>query len=253
MAKPVFEIDLEQKFPHLSRAPIVEAVIHWQARAQRTLEPDAIRSELRQKLPEYSSCEPVQRVEFAAMMTETDPIVQHQKGWHGFRLTSDDKQHVIQFSRDGVSFSRIQSYADWGQFSMAAKRVWHEFVTIAAPVEIQRLGVRFINHFPAATPELLADYLCDPPTCPANLPLSQFVYQSTFTVPEQPYGINIIKVMQPAGMPQSSGLFLDCDVYSTKPISCDDREVDETLVKMRWLKNKVFFSLLKDQTIEALR
>lgn len=254
MGSAAFKIDLKQKFTHLQRAPIVEAVIHWQARAQKWPQPDVIESALHRELPGYSSCEPVQKMEFAAMMTDQSaPVVRHQKDWHGFRLTSDDQRHVIQFTRDGVSFSRIQHYEDWLKFSTAAKRAWQAFVAIAAPVEVQRLGVRFINHFPAATLDSLADYLSEPPTCPANFPLSEFVYQSTFTVPEQPYGIQIIKVMQSVGIPQSSGLFLDCDVHSTKPIPCDEREVDEALAVMRWLKNKVFFSLVTLQTVEECR
>ena len=116
-------------------------------------------------------------------------------------------------------------------------------------------AIRFINHIPSASPETLAEILRDPPTCPSNLPLSDFVYQSTFTVPNEPFGIRIIKVMQPSvqGMPQSSGLFLDCDVFSTKSISCERSEMDDALVKMRWLKNKIFFSLLTDQTVQSFK
>lgn len=34
MAERVFTLDLNETFPRLSRPPIVEAAIHWQARAQ---------------------------------------------------------------------------------------------------------------------------------------------------------------------------------------------------------------------------
>lgn len=97
----------------------------------------------------------------------------------------------------------------------AAKDAWAAYVDIAAPVEIERLGIRFINHLPEATGETLSQFLREPPTCPSNLPLKEFVYQSTFNVPGHPYGIRVIKVKQPS-MPevqQSSGLFLDIDVF----------------------------------------
>src|SRR5262249_20987948 len=149
------------------------------------------------------------------------PVVQHQKrGFLGLRLTSKDGCYVVQFKRDGLVFSRTKPYERWEPFADAAKQAWQVFADIAAPVETQRLGVRLINQLPTATPATLRDYLRDPPTRPSNLPLEEFVYQSTFSVPGHPFGIRVIKIMQPSmpGLPQSSGLFLDIDVYSTTAI-----------------------------------
>ena len=36
MAEGVFTLDLNEPFPRLSRAPIVEAVIHWQAHERKS-------------------------------------------------------------------------------------------------------------------------------------------------------------------------------------------------------------------------
>ena len=255
MAQSTFKLDLNETFRRLAHPPIVEAVIHWQAKARNSLELESLRSALALKLPEFPSREPLQLVELMAMVSGQDsaPVVEHQKGWLGFRLTSEDGRHIVQFKRDGVVFSRIKPYEDWAPFATAAKQVWAVFVEIAAPVEVQRLGVRFINHISAATPETLHEFLRDPPTCPSNLPLKQFVYQSVFAVPEHPFGIRVIKLMQPSmqGLPQSSGLFLDCDVHTTRPIAFEEPAVDEALTQMRWLKNKVFFSLLTDQAVQS--
>ena len=257
MAKATFKLDLAEQFPQLSHAPIVEAVIHWQARAQKPLEPDAVRSALVQQLPEYRSCEPIQQFAFAAMMTEQNaaPIVQHQKGWYGFRLTSDDQRYVVQFHRDGIVFSRTQQYPELAAICRGGKADLARVRQIAAPVEIQRLGVRFIKPHSGCEAETLAEILCEPPTCPSNLPLNEFLYQTRFSVPDQSYGVRVIKVMQPSvpGLTQSSGLFLDCDVYTTTPMSCEDTKVDRALGEMRWLKNKIFFTLLTEEAINSLK
>ena len=42
MANGVFMLNLDETFPRLSKAPIVEAVIHWQARPLNQLNPDAL-------------------------------------------------------------------------------------------------------------------------------------------------------------------------------------------------------------------
>ena len=50
---------------------------------------------------------------------------------------------------------------------------------------------------------------------------------------------------------QSSGLFLDIDVFSTTAIANDPGALDEALQKMRWLKNKVFFTLLTEDAVQS--
>jgi len=256
MADGVFTFDLNESFPRLARAPIVEAVIHWQARAQSKLEPEALDAALAGRLSQYPKREPIQQVELLAAISEKDafPLVKHSRGWQGIRVKSDDGRYVIQFTRDGLVFSRAQEYEHWEPFVKSAMEAWRAYLEIAAPLETQRLGVRFINHFATATPESLRDFLVEPPTCPSNLPLKEFVYQSTFAVPGQTFGVRVIKVMQPS-MPDlrpSSGLFLDIDVFTTKAIANEPAALDEALVAMRWLKNKVFFTLLTPQTVRAL-
>lgn len=256
MTAGVFTLNLNDEFRQLSRPPIVEAVIHWQARATNALDPEALDSVLRQQFPQYPIHEPMQRVRVSAELSEReaiDPVVRHSKGWLGIRLKSEDQRYVVQFLRDGLIFSRAKDYENWESFSTGAKEAWKSFLEIANPSEIQRLGVRYINHFATATPTTLGKFLREPPTQPSELPLEEFVYQSTFSVPEHPFGVRVIKIMQPSmpGLQNSSGLFLDIDIFSTKPILNDPELLDDTLVKMRWLKNKVFFTLLTDSVLDS--
>ncbi len=258
MGERIFTLDLNETFPRLSRPPIVEAVIHWQARAQNPLEQDALKQTLATRLPNYPQSISMQGFGLMATVSakEETSVVQHKnRGFLGLRLTSEDGRYVVQFLRDGLTFSRTKPYEHWEPFAAAAKQAWQAFLDIAAPMETQRLGVRFINHIATATPTTLRDYLRDPPTCPSNMPLEEFVYQSTFSVPGHPFGIRVIKVMQPS-MPelqQSSGLFLDIDVYSTSAIPNEPGALEHALTRMRSLKNKVFFSLLTDSAIESFR
>lgn len=258
MADGAFIFDPTETFPSLSRPPIVEAVIHWQAVAQNVLEPDALRTALLSKLPIYSQSAVLQRYGLMAKLPVGDdtPAVEHQKkGFAGLRLTSNDGCNVLQFKRDGLIFSQTKSYQHWEAFSSAALEAWKVYVEIAAPTDIQRLGVRYINQLAAATPQTLDEFLRDPPTCPSGLPLKEFVYQSTFSVPARAYGIRVIKILQPS-LPEfehSSGLFVDIDVYSTKAIPIEEGATKEALAEMRWLKNKVFFTLLTDNVVNSFK
>jgi uncharacterized protein (TIGR04255 family) len=255
MSTAPFTLDLSESFPHLTRAPIVEALIHWRARAQKQLEADALSAALAERLPQYPIREPIQHLEMMATFSGggDSSSVRQKRDWQGLRLKTEDGSYVVQFQRDGLTFRRSKNYERWEAFTKAAKDVWQAYVEIAAPVEIERLGVRFINHLPDATGETLSQYLREPPTCPSNLPLKEFVYQSSFSVPGHPFGIRVIKVMQPS-MPdvqQSSGLFVDIDVFSTKAIPIEPAVLDDAFAQMRWLKNKVFFTLLTDTAAKS--
>ncbi len=252
MTNGEFTLDPNETFQRLSRPPIVEAVVHWQARAQNWPEPKALDAVLAQRFPQFATRTPIQQVEMTAMVSGEDASSAVRRGPSGIRLKSDDGRNVIQFTRDGLMFSRTKEYEHWEQFRDAAKQAWREYLDIAAPVETQRLGVRFINRIAAATPENLREYLREPPTCPSNLPLKEFVYQSTFAVPGYPFGVRVIKVLQPSmpELPQSSGLFLDIDVFSTTAIPNEPGPLDDKLTLMRCLKNKVFFSLLTEASVQ---
>lgn len=244
-----------EEFPRLLKPPIVEAAIHWQAKAQKRLEPEALKEALSSEFRGYTSRTSIHLFGMMAGVSKAfdTTVVKKVDDWDGIRLKSDDEKHVIQFKRDGLVFSRTNGYEHWEPFVEAAKEAWHTYLKIAQPVEIDRLGVRFINQIAVATPENLGVYLREPPICPQALQLKDFVYQSTFAVPDQPYSIRVIKVMQPS-MPEplqkSSGLFLDIDVFTNSAISTDDRELDNVLRQIRLLKNKVFFTLVTDRSVE---
>lgn len=253
-----FEFDFGEAFPHLPYAPIVEAVMQWVARAGKTLAPDDLRKQLMERLPDYPDCQP-QRALLLEAQFDVDGSSRHsqQDTWLGFRCASADKLHIFQFNRDGVVFSRLKPYVDWDAFSTEAMRVWRIFAAIAQPAEIERLGVRFINRIAPVTVSDLATYLKRRPRTLSNLglPISSFLWQSRHEVPGHPFQVNIIQAIQPpAGLQANEpGLILDVDVSSTQPIAPTDELVADYLAKMRWLKDKAFFSLLKKSALKLFQ
>jgi len=81
MAESVFTLDLTETFPRLSRPPIVEAVIHWQARAQNPLEHDALKQTLATRLPRYPESAAMQGFGLTATVSAKDDtsVVQHER------------------------------------------------------------------------------------------------------------------------------------------------------------------------------
>src|ERR1044071_2315587 len=72
MLESVFTLDLDETFPRLSRAPIVEAVIHWQAQAQKPLELESLKKVLAERLPQYPHSSPIQRFGLKATLSPAE-------------------------------------------------------------------------------------------------------------------------------------------------------------------------------------
>jgi uncharacterized protein (TIGR04255 family) len=251
-----FKLDLSEPFPHLPRAPIVEAVIHWVARAGKPLSQEELRKQLAERLPEYPDCQPQQRLEFEAQIVPDGSSTQLRRdSWHGFRLTSADKLQIAQFSRDGLVFSRQSPYQNWDVFAAEAQRVWAIFVELAQPSEIHRLGLRFINRVCPLRLDEIGEYLAKPPKCleTLGLPTKGFLYQSMHDVPGRPFQVNVVQTVQPLALSTDDGfgLILDIDVFTTQPFPSLDETMREFLPQMRWLKNKTFFMLMSKKAIKS--
>jgi len=249
----VFRLNLKETFPHLAAAPIVEAVIQWRARAGKAFPSEELRQQLTERLPGYPDCRPQHEVAFEAQFTADGSATQTRRtSWHGFRLTSEDKLHIAQFTRDGITFSRLAPYEDWNAFAAEGQRLWRLFAELAEPSEVQRLGVRFINRIALSGPGDARQYLANPASSlePVGLPASRFLYHSLHDIPGCPFQIHVVQTVQPP-TPETEkfGLILDIDVGTMHVLSTEEGVLRQHLEQMRWLKNKVFFSLLSKRAI----
>ncbi len=253
-SRPTYEIDLSKRFPHLDRAPIVEAVIHCRARSATMPQRETLRGRLTARLPDYPTVQSQQEVEFEGQIGPDGASHAQRAQWLGFRLESADGLYVAQFTRDGFVFSRLAPYEDWDRFAEEAKRLWQIHAELAEPPEIERLGVRFINRIAPVDLDQLDEILTLPPRCPGplQLPLDEFLHRSRFHVPGRPYRLNIIQTAQlptPPGI-DAPGLILDIDVFTTATVQLDEEALDDHLAEMRWLKNEAFYSLLTPRAVK---
>jgi uncharacterized protein (TIGR04255 family) len=252
---PKFSIDLNQEFPVLAHAPSIEAVIHWQAPARKTLDFEKLREDLAQQLPDYPICEPQFGLEFNAIaFPDGGAEVSQQTQWDGFTLQDAHNRHVAQFTRSGVVFSRLEPYEEWQAFQSEAMRFWTIFVALAEPMEIQRLGIRYINRIPLDNGEQPSFYLNTVPPAPPGieLPIESFFHQDMYKVPNYPYHINWVRTIQPKGADLTDGqaLIVDIDVSTTDLIELDQSILTQRLSEMRWLKNKFFFSCMTETALQ---
>lgn len=249
-----FKIDFNETFPPLPGAPIVEAVIHWRARAEAKLELDQLRQELVNRLPEYAEVRPQHEIqitgEIAVKGATADSQIMQRTQWRGFRLQREDEPFVAQFTFNGLVFSRLAPYDRWETFEAEALRLWDIFVELMAPAALQRLGVRFINRIELFRGEEPSRYLriAKETTIVIDLPVETFLHRDVYAVPGTPYRINLVRTIQPPDKPdETRGLILDIDVFAEELGELEREPLVQRLAEMRWLKNKAFFSCITEQ------
>lgn len=251
------EIDIHEEFPRLSKAPIAEAALEIRARATGDWAEAGISSALRAQLPEYPHQEGrnIFQGEFAVESGKRPQHTLEDLGWCGVAARSEDKKQIAFFERDRFLFSRLEPYGRWDDFQAEALRLWNTHCTLACPMTLHRIGVRFVNRIPLPLGNVrLEDYLRVVPSAPAELPLifTGFLHQDAMTVPGHDYDVSITRATQGTGSPTWT-LIIDVDVFTKTPYSAEDADLEGRLQEMRWLKNKAFFGTVADKLKEDFR
>ncbi len=259
--KKMIEINTSETYPHLPKAPIVEAAIHWQAAPGNPLDPKRLQEALKDKLPEYPEISPQVEVKVEHHVGPDGSRSSQSHAWRAFQLGRQDEPYVAQFRKNGLVVSRLQPYERWTTFRDEALRLWAIYEEIAAPPEIQRIGLRYINLVPVKSPESVGEYLRKPPEFPgkpigSGLPLTQFTHQSRFDIPGHELQLNLVETIHPAppGSKHELNLIVDFDIVSTgNRVPFDDFRSGNVFETMRWLKNEAFFSIFSEEAISQFK
>ncbi len=248
MVKP---IDLKEKFSHLSKAPIVEAVLDIRVVPSVKWDETSLQNELKQRLPDFPNHETMRETR-VLLLGQPAPVVNFD--CVGFKLHSIDNLHIVQFNKGSFVFSRLKPYGDWEQFSREALRSWAIYCELLKPSEVRRVGLRFINRIAIKQSKIeLSDYYKYPPEPlkELNWPLSGYLHHDVMQVPETSYSVNVIKTVQ--NIPREIGLLLDIDVFMQDHFAYNELRIIECIEEMRWVKNKIFFGSLTEKLIEEFK
>lgn len=248
-------IDIKEKFPHLSKAPIVEAALDIRVIPSAQWDETTLQRELKQRLPDFPKAETLReaRVQIVPSVQQGKPAFE-DIGCVGLKLHSDDNLHITQFNKGAFVFSRLNPYSAWGQFSQEALRLWTIYCELLKPTEVRRIGLRFINRIVVKREKVeLSDYYKNPPEPlkELNWPLAGYLAHDVMQVPETPYSVNLIKTVQ--NVPGEIGLILDIDVFMQSQFKYDELRIIECLEEMRWVKNTIFFNSITQKALEEFK
>lgn len=243
------QINHEKVFPQLAAAPIVEAILHWQAAATTNYFDSGYLNDLADRFPEYT-VQPQHNLTTGIQGTQQGIAINHSNVVQGARIfsanQSGQQEFVCQFLRNGVIFSKLSPCSGWEPFLEKASEFWTYFESVGKPNDITQLTTRYISQIQISSAQDCDRYIrsnCAPLTT-LNLGVNSFYHQDTIMLENHPYGINVVRAAQksPDG---NENLIVDIAAYTNNTIT-DTKNLDTCLEDLRFIKNEVFFSLMID-------
>lgn len=237
---------------HLDNAPIVEAIIDFRVRLAPTFDLTGFISPGQTLHPEYPKME--EKREFATGIQLANNRVQplfEDKGLMGYFFRSEDGKNVVQFRKDGFTFSRLKPYTEWETVCAEAKRLWELYRAKASPELVTRIAVRYINRLTIPLPiSDFADYLTAPPMIPETLPqdVNQFMTRVLVRDVITDIQANIVQALDKGAKSDEVAIILDIDVYKQQESGLDESKIWPTFEQLRELKDRIFFDSISERT-----
>jgi len=141
--------------PTLTKAPVIEAVFEFRARASSfSLLPGALADPL--KSLNYPKVVETELAKFGPMMELPDvPVDAPFLVTH--RFSSEDDKSVVQIGPRGMTVNAL-AYPGFGAFRSTVTKVLDTYIALAQPKTVSRLGLRYINHVPSTTGRLFGSF-----------------------------------------------------------------------------------------------
>lgn len=248
-----------RNYPHLNRAPVVEAVIEFRARLAKPVGPTVFKAFRDRLQPRYRKAQPIQMVK-ADFRLEADAPNSDEMSREvvGVRLDDEDGKWAIQGKSDGLTVSRLAPYSSWDDLLATARALWSDYVELFAPEMVIRLGVRYVNLLPvpADGPVDLDTLLTAGPRIPKDLPQQMAEFMTRLVLPLPENGIVLTVVQAPGAAAtganaRSAGVILDIDAACDRSYALDQTAMWEKLEQLRGVKNMAFFGSVTRKTWEA--
>lgn len=215
----------------LKNPPIREAVLDVHVDIPGDL--DQIKTWVATKVQEFDVCKPLHQLTWHLNINE-DSDATRDGGQIGWRFEYGD-QIIAQVKSSGFSVSMLPPYSRWAELLQWAKKFADALES--QPVIFNRLGVRYINEFPAMglPPERI--FVNPPNSARPNSESRRYMYREE----TESAGVKTI-VTQVFEGGQHNRVILDIDVMMPDSTWAD-------LETLRKTKNVVFFEALTPQMI----
>lgn len=238
------------EFQHLARAPILEAMLNFQANASEHWTEAA--PQLKNIWPSHTDIQQLRQLQFQfGPVSAGTPEQTFSTAQVGLMFRSSNEPTVHQARPDGYTFSRLVPYEDWEHFESAAIAGWTAYANLLRPASLHTVMVRFLNRleFPISGFKLNR-YFTTAPKAPPNWAFHGFNQHSVYAVPDSPCMVHSTFATAFSNSPTEKLAFiLDIQVTLKEPLTVSGLNLNASLVEMHKRKNEAFFGALTDAAL----
>jgi uncharacterized protein (TIGR04255 family) len=244
----------DNSFPHLANAPIVEAVIELRLGpgVQGPAETRQALGEITKQLgDDYPKSLKLSKLGFSLKIEDQaeDDYFKKSEEFDGFRLLSADENYRVQVRPRAFSAHRMAPYTSWEDLKSRFDDAWKCYQAVMQPSSISRIGVRFINRFTLPVGREVTEYLAPLLVRPVLWPANMAAYEMTLVLLEDKAQATVKTALQTVGENESRVL-IDIDAFIQQEGPVDVVLIGGTLLKLRELKNRVFFGAISDKCLK---
>jgi len=238
---------------HLNNAPIKEALIDIQVTMPEKNDIEELISLYDRFKRDYPVMKHLHRGEFGFHLGNEEQEAQAtvNKSFIGYRFDSADEKQVLQYRKDGFTFSRLEPYQNWEKMRDEALKLWQIYTESVSPLMITRLATRYINVMELPYGCELGDYLTAPPIIPPDLNNEVSGFLTRIEVHEPAIGARgLITQTLERSAEKKASIVLDIDVSKFGRYELDNDQYLKCLETLHDYKNDVFFASLTEKAME---
>ncbi|MBN2568116.1 MAG: TIGR04255 family protein [Deltaproteobacteria bacterium] len=243
------------KYATLKNAPIAEAVLEIMVQLKDGFEITnlkTIHDQIKERYPEIKERKYVKGG--LDLHDKGKPILLPTTGGtDGFILRSPTEKKVIQTRVDGFAFNKLNPYENWSTFSKESRELWKLYLSIANPIKISRISLRYINRIEVPLPiSDFSEFILTNPEIAPGLPqgVSNFFMRFEILKEDIPANAVIIVAMEQPTASNKLPLILDIDVICNHDYTNSMDKMWDDFEKLRNLKNEFFFKSITQKTRE---
>jgi uncharacterized protein (TIGR04255 family) len=247
----------QTSFPHLTKAPILEAVIDIQIKALSEESLEILKNahdKIKEDYPKINQRKSRQ-VKIEMAMDIQQPV-ELKELVEGYMFTSADGKNVLLFRRNGFTLSRVKNYYTFDSLLEEAIKQWGIYKATVGDITISRVAVRYINQIQVPFPLIDdTDYLKvtpKPKTKPSQSKLIRsFMNQINSLDTKSGANVNMVMFMQePPANATETNVIIDIDVYRLVSDLKDDQSMWNIIRSFREVKNRLFYDSIGKAIIE---
>jgi uncharacterized protein (TIGR04255 family) len=236
------------RYPKLSKAPIVEAVFDIRCRLPKECSADVLKKAadiLRADYPKLRQ-QMVHAHQFKVQAGKRQ--ITSTEALQGYRVEKEDKTQIVQLRRDGFTLNKLRPYTSFDELWPEVLRCWQVYEEATKPTEVTRLALRTINRIEMEGGlAQLAQAFQIPLGAPvAGMEQSGFLHRWSL-LGQNNCLANVALATRPPIEAKVTVIF-DIDTFKTVDLELETESLTRSFRQLRELKNAIFFgSLSKTQ------